>query len=82
MKNIKITTDNKSYIVRRYTDYTLSRMNNTEILNGFKEYFYREKIGYPIATLESEIDRYCPEILEDHFAEAVVGKEDEYAKNI
>lgn len=82
MRRIQITNDNKAYIVRRYTDYALSRMDNVEILNAFKDYFYREKIGYPINTLESEIDRYCPEILEDHFSENIVGKGDEYAKTI
>lgn len=82
MRNLAITADNKSYIVHRYTDYALSRMDNVEILNGFRDYFYREKMGYPINTLELEISKYCPEILEDHFSENVVGKGAEYAKNI
>jgi len=82
MKNIKITTDNKSYIVRRYTDYAVSRMDNIEIFNNFKDYFYREKIAYPISTLEVEINKYCPEILHDHFSENVVDKGAEYAKTL
>jgi hypothetical protein len=37
---------------------------------------------YPNDTLEEEIKRYCPEILENHFTEEVVGKGAEYAKAI
>jgi hypothetical protein len=77
---LKITEDNKPYIVRRYTDYIISRMDNLELLEEFKDYFYREKIGYPIDTLETEIHKYCPEILEDHLIESVVGKGYEYAQ--
>lgn len=79
-KLIKITESNKSYIVRRYTDYIVSRMDNLELLEEFKDYFYREKIGYPIDTLQNEINKFCPEILEDHLIESVVGKGAEYAQ--
>jgi hypothetical protein len=82
MRHLHITSDNKPYFVRRYTDYIVSRMDNLEIMDSFKDYFYREKIGYPIETLEVEINRYCPEILDDHIAEEVVGKGVEYAKSI
>lgn len=78
MKHIKITAENKDYFVRRYTDYIISRMDNIEILDNFKDYFYKEKMIYPIETLEREINRYCPHILEDHIAEEVVGKGYEY----
>lgn len=77
---LKITEDNKPYIVRRYTDYIVSRMDNLQLLEEFKDYFYREKIGYPVETLESEIHRYCPEILEDHIIDNVVGRSPEYVK--
>ena len=81
MKRIMtITEDNKPYIVRRYTDYIVSRMDNLELLEEFKDYFYREKIGYPIDTLQNEINKFCPEILEDHLIESVVGKGAEYAQ--
>jgi hypothetical protein len=79
MRHVKITSNNKDYIVRRYTDYVLSRMDDIEILENFKDYFFREKIGYPIDTLETEINKYCPEILEDHISEEVVGKAAEYS---
>jgi hypothetical protein len=79
-KLIKITESNKPYIVRRYTDYIVSRMDNLELLEEFKDYFYREKIGYPIDTLQNEINKFCPEILEDHLIESVVGKGAEYAQ--
>lgn len=82
MRNIKLNDDNKSYIVRRYCDYTVSHMDNLDLLNGFKEYFYREKMAYPIDTLEVEINKYCPEIMEDHISELIVGKGAEYAKAI
>lgn len=75
---IKITESNKPYIVRRYTDYVVSRMDNLQLLEEFKDYFYREKTGYPIDTLSTEINKFCPEILEDHLVESVVGKGAEY----
>jgi hypothetical protein len=78
MRQLQITPNNKSYIVRRYCDYILSRIDNDEVYTGFKDYFFREKMGYPIDTLKEEIVRYCPEILEDHLAESVVGKDKEY----
>lgn len=81
-KIIKITESNKPYIVRRYTDYIVSRMDNLELLEEFKDYFYREKVGYPIDTLQNEINKFCPEILEDHLIESVVGKGYEYAQTI
>lgn len=79
---LKITPDNKGYVVRRYVDYIVSRMDSTEILDSFKSYLYNEKMGYPIDTLELEINRHCPEILQDHTAEQLVGKGKEYAKTI
>lgn len=78
MKQLLITPDNKSYIVRRYCDYILSRMDNDDIYSSFKDYFFREKMGYPIKTLTEEINRHCPNILEDNLAELVVGKDKEY----
>ena len=74
MRHVKITSNNKDYIVRRYTDYVLSRMDDIEILENFKDYFFREKIGYPIDTLETAINKSCPEIIEAHISEEVVGK--------
>lgn len=79
-KLIKITESNKPYLVRRYTDYIVSRMDNLELLEEFKDYFYREKVNYPIDTLQTEINKFCPEILEDHLIESVVGKGAEYAQ--
>jgi hypothetical protein len=77
---LKVTEDNKPYLVRRYTDYIVSRMDNLQLLEEFKDYFYREKIGYPVETLETEMHRYCPEILEDHIVDNVVGRSPEYVK--
>lgn len=82
MKTTHITDENKSYIIRRYTDYVVSRMDNVEIWEAFKDYFYKEKISYQNHTLEEEIKRYCPDILEDTFPENVIGKGTEYAKAI
>jgi len=82
MRHLHITPDNKNYFVQRYTDYITARMDNLEILNSFKDYFFREKMGYPIETLEVEINRHCPEILDDNIVEEVVGKGAEYAKSI
>lgn len=83
MKRIMtITEDNKPYVVRRYTDYITSRMDNLELLEEFKDYFYREKIGYPIDTLQSEINKFCPEVLEDHIVESVVGKSSEFSRKV
>jgi hypothetical protein len=82
MKHFKINSENKEYIVKRYTDYILSRIDNLEVWEGFKEYFYKEKLAYPNETLEQEINRYCPSVLEDHIAEDIVGKGREYAKTI
>jgi len=77
-----ISNDNKVYIIRRYTDYIITRMSDIEILDAFKNYLFQEKMHYPNDTLEEEIKRYCPEILENHFTEEVVGKGAEYAKAI
>jgi hypothetical protein len=82
MRYFNIDSENKAYIVKRYTDYMVSRLDNLEIWEGFKEYFYHEKMSYPNKTLEQEINRYCPAILEDHIAEEVVGKGEEYAKTV
>ena len=78
MKTFQITPDNKQYIVRRYCDYVISRMDEEEVYNSFKDYFFREKMGYPINTLTEEIKRYCTELLDDHLAESVIGKNKEY----
>lgn len=77
---LKVTEENKPYLTRRYTDYIVSRMDDVEILEEFKNYFYREKMAYSPQTLESEINRYCPDILEDHIVENVVGKGSEFTK--
>jgi hypothetical protein len=82
MRHYHITDSNKSYIVRRYSDYIVSRMDNLDIFNEFKNYLFKEKMEYPNDTLEDEINRLCPEILEDHFPEQVIGKGAEYAKSI
>lgn len=81
MKLIKISDDNKAYVVRRYTDYIIAHMDNIEVLDSFRNYFFREKMSYPVDTLEIEINKHCPEILEDHTVENVIGKGAEYAKN-
>lgn len=78
MKKLQITTDNKSYIVKRYCDYVESHMDDHDIYDSFKEYFFREKMGYPIETLTQEINRHCPDILEEHLSETVIGKDKEY----
>lgn len=79
---LKVTEENKPYLIRRYTDYIVSRMDNVEILEEFKNYFYKEKVDYSPQTLESEINRYCPEILENHIVENVIGKGSEFNKNL
>jgi hypothetical protein len=71
---LKITEENKPYLIRRYTDYVVTRMDSIQILEEFKNYFYREKMAYPCETLENEMVRYCPELLEDYLVENVVGK--------
>jgi len=75
---LKVTEDNKSYLVRRYADYIVTRMDSIQILEEFKNYFYREKMGYLCNTLENEMLRYCPELLEDYLVENVVGKGSEF----
>lgn len=82
MRTLELTTENKSFIVQKYVDHVAFRMDDSEIYDAFKDYFYREKIAYPIETLQAEIKRHCPEILEDNIAEQVVGKGSEYAKTI
>jgi hypothetical protein len=82
MKHLKISSDNKDYIVERYSSFMLSRMNDLEILEAFRDYFHKEKMSYPNETLEQEINRFCPAVLEDHIAEEVLGKGAEYAKAI
>lgn len=82
MRHAKITDNNKAYIIRKYADYTASRMDSIDLLNEFKNSFYKEKIDYDNSTLEEEINRLCPEILEDRFFEESVGKGREYAKTI
>lgn len=79
---IKINSDNKSYMVRRYVDYIITRMDNNDILDALKDYLFREKMSYPIDTLSQEINRHCPSILETHMSELLIGKENEYASSI
>lgn len=82
MRKLELTTENKSFIVQKYVDHVIYRMSDGEIYDAFKDYFFREKMAYPIPTLWEEIKRHCPEILEDNIAEQVVGKGSEYAKTI
>lgn len=82
MRHIHLTTNNKSYIIRRYVDHIVSRMDNLDMWESLKDYLYREKFGYPLETLENEINKHCPEILDDNITEQVVGKGEEYAKAI
>ena len=56
-------------------------MDDYEIYSELKEYFFREKIAYPLITLTQEIERYCPQILEDNMVENVFGKDHEYTTN-
>jgi hypothetical protein len=57
-------------------------MDNEEIYLALKDFLFKEKIEYPNDTLETEIIRYYPDLLEDHFAENIVGKGAEYAKSL
>lgn len=82
MKNLKVTIENKAYLTRRYVDYIISHMDQIDIFDSLKDYIYKEKFNYPNATLESEIGRHCPELLQDHTVEELVGKGEEYAKAI
>lgn len=82
MRHVSITDNNKAYIVRKYADYTSSRMDQIDFMTEFKNYFYKEKMEYDNSTLEEEINRLCPEILDDHFFQEAVGKGREYAKSI
>lgn len=82
MRHVHITPSNKSYIIRRYVDNIVSRMDSIDMWESLKDYLYREKFGYPIQTLEDEINKHCPEVLDDNIAESVVGKGDEYAKTL
>lgn len=81
MKTIDITSENHDYIVQRYVDRIVSRMDNIDFYNTTKEYLYKEKLSYPYETLEQEIARHFPSLLEDHTVEQLIGKEREYAKN-
>ena len=80
MKPIKVTIENKAYLTRRYVDYIVSHMDEVDMLDSLKNYIYREKFNYPNQTLETEIGRHYPELLQDHTTEELVGKGDEYAK--
>ena len=82
MKNLKVSIDNKAYLSRRYVDYIVSHMDEIDILDSLKDYLYREKFNYPNSTLEVEIGRHYPELLQDHTTEELVGKGGEYVKNI
>ena len=82
MRHFKLTDNNKSYIIRRYCDFICSHMDPLEFMNEFKNYFYKEKYAYKNDILEDEINRVCPEILEDHTIESYVNKGAEYAKTI
>ena len=82
MRHAKLVDSNKPYYIRKYADYTASRMNSVDLLNEFKNSFYKEKMEYDNHTLEEEINRLCPEILDDHFFEESIGKGREYAKTI
>jgi len=82
MKKFRVNDDNKSYIVRRYVDSIISGMDNEDIYLSFKDYLFKEKMEYPNDTLDIEIKRHFPDLLEDHRSELVVGKEHEYAKTI
>lgn len=80
MKNLKITSDNHEYIVKRYVDHIVSHMDIEDFYDTTKEYLFKEKLSYPLETLEEEIKRYSPDLLKDYLVEQVVGKEKEYAK--
>lgn len=80
MKTITVNATNKSYITKRYIDYIVSRMDETDVWENFKNYLYKEKIKYPIDTLISEIKRHCPHILEEHISESVVSVGEEYSE--
>jgi|688.fasta_scaffold772889_2 hypothetical protein len=82
MKNLKVTIDNKAYLTRRYVDYIVSHMDEVDMLDSLKEYIYKEKFNYPNLTLELEVGRHYPELLQDHTTEELVGKGGEYAKAI
>ena len=82
MKNLKVTIDIKAYLTRRYVDYIVSHMDEVDMLDSLKEYIYKEKFNYPNLTLELEIGRHYPELLQDHTTEELVGKGGEYAKAI
>lgn len=82
MKKFSVNDSNKSYIVRRYVDSIISHMDNEDVYLSFKDYLFREKMEYPNDTLEIEIRRHFPDLLEDHRGEAVVGKGREYAKAV
>lgn len=81
MKNLEITPDNKSYIVKKYCDHVLSQMDDFEIYSELKDYFFQEKMNYPIITLTEEINRHCPQILQNHLLENVFNKGVEFSKD-
>lgn len=74
MKKLKITTENKASVVQRYVDNIAYRMDDCEIYDAFKDYFYREKMSLDIDSLTQEIEKYHPEILEEHIFEPVFNK--------
>jgi hypothetical protein len=57
-------------------------MDEVDMLDSLKEYIYKEKFNYPNLTLELEVGRHYPELLQDHTTEELVGKGGEYAKAI
>lgn len=82
MRTIIIDNENKSYFAKRYVDYILSRMDQTDIWQELKNYLFKEKIRYKPELLQAEIKRYCPHILQEHITEEVVGKGEEYEQKV
>lgn len=82
MRILTINEKNKAYFAKRYTDYIISRMDEADIWSELKNYIYKEKIKYRPEDLQKEIKKFCPQIIQDHLAESVLGKESEYAQDI
>lgn len=64
-----INADNKQYYARKFAEKLVSDMDNKELIDTAKEYFYRDKMREPISILEEEIYKSFPELLQSYSLE-------------
>lgn len=62
--NIKhITVDNKQYYARKFAEKLVGDMDEKELTDTAKEYFYRDKMREPVSVLQEEIYKSYPDLL-------------------